>query len=112
MTDKKKAARHGGSFQSNKRRHSTRTESQNLRLLAYLRNNPKGINRYEADAELTICQLAARVQDLEAKGCVFFVERETAPDLYGIAHNGLARYWLKSAPPALLEAINRSGVAR
>lgn len=106
MTQKKRAARQGSPSQNNARAHSTSTESQYVRLLAFWLAHDSGLNRYEADRLLNVCHLAARVQDLEAKGCHFITQDEIAPDLLGRPHNGIRRYWLKSAPAHLLRAAN------
>lgn len=109
MTKKKKAARQGSPSHNITRPNSTSTESQLVRLLAYWLAHDSGLNRYEADGLLNVCHLAARVQDLEAKGCHFITQDETAPDLLGRPHPGIRRYWLKSAPAHLLRAANDEG---
>lgn len=109
MTQKKKATGQGGLSQNNSPLNSTSTESQYVRLLAYWLAHDSGLNRYEADGLLNVCHLAARVQDLEAKGCRFVFEDEIAADLLGRPHSGIRRYWLKSAPAYLLRAANDEG---
>lgn len=109
MTKKKRAARQGSPSHNTTRPDSTSTESQYVRLLAYWLAHDSGLNRYEADRLLNVCHLAARVQDLEAKGCHLITQDETAPDLLGRAHIGIRRYWLKSAPAQLLRAANDEG---
>ncbi|MCC2636872.1 MAG: Helix-turn-helix domain [Moraxellaceae bacterium] len=109
MTQKKKATGQGGLSQNIVRLNSTATPAQHARLLAYWLTHDCGLNRYEADRLLNVCHLAGRVQDLEAKGCFFTFADETAPDLQGRLHNGIRRYWLKSAPAHLLRAANDEG---
>ncbi len=109
MTKKKKAARQGSPSQNITRPNSTATPAQLARLLAHWLTHDGGLNRYEADRLLNVCHLAGRVQDLEAKGCFFTFTDETAPDLQGRLHNGIRRYWLKTAPAHLLRAANDEG---
>lgn len=109
MTKKKKAARQDSPSHNITRPNSTATPAQYARLLAYWLTHNNGLNRYEADCLLNICHLAARVQDLEAKGCHFVTQDETAPDLQGRLHNGIRRYWLKTAPAHMLRAANDEG---
>lgn len=112
MTDKKQAARQGGLSHNNTRPHSTSSDSQELRLLAYLLAHDTGINRYEAERLLTICHLAARIKGLEEKGCEIAPRiEESATDPYGHQHTGIMRYWLKSAPLHLLQAANDGEVS-
>lgn len=109
MTKKEKATGQGGFSQNIARPHSTSTASQHVRLLTYWLTHGNGLNRYEADCLLNVCHLAARVQDLEEKGCHFITQDETAPDIMGRPHSGIRRYWLKSAPAHLLRAANDEG---
>jgi hypothetical protein len=77
--------------------------------LAYLSSHAGGINRFEADRDLNIVHVAARVQDLEALGCKFHTIRERAADPLGAIHTGIARYWLLGAPIKLLKAATERG---
>lgn len=106
MKNKKRAARQGSPLHNSSRHHSTSTGSQELRLLAYLLTHDSGINRYEAERQLIICHLAARIKGLAGSGCVFIRKDETATDPFGHQHNGIRRYWLKSSPLHLLKAAN------
>lgn len=71
--------------------------AQSQRLLAYL-SDPQscnhGINRFEAEQQLTICHLARRVLDLKQSGYVFRHCNEVSKDLAGQAHRNIRRYWL------------------
>lgn len=75
--------------------------AQNRRLLAYLKDpatSQNGINRFEAEAQLTICHLARRILDLKQSGYSFKHHNETSVDLAGHEHHGIRRYWLTGEP--------------
>lgn len=75
--------------------------AQNRRLLAYLKDpatSQNGINRFEAEAHLTICHLARRILDLKQSGYSFKHHNETSVDLAGHEHHGIRRYWLTGEP--------------
>jgi hypothetical protein len=69
-------------------------EAQEARVLAYLQANNEGLNRYEAERLLGVCQLAPRIFGLKERGHTFLRTLETATDPHGIAHHGIARYFL------------------
>jgi hypothetical protein len=43
----------------------TKKHTQNQRLLAYLKKNPKGITTMEAFANLGICRLSERIREID-----------------------------------------------
>ena len=67
--------------------------SQQRRIVDYLQAHNTGLNRYEADFILGICQLAPRIFELKAQGHIFDTVSETAVDLNGRPHRHIARYF-------------------
>lgn len=67
--------------------------SQQRRIIEYLQTRASGLNRYEADLILGICQLAPRIFELKAQGHMFDTVSETAVDLNGRTHRHIARYF-------------------
>jgi hypothetical protein len=67
--------------------------SQQRRIVDYLQTHSTGLNRYEADLFLGICQLAPRIFELKAQGHAFDTVSETAVDLNGRTHRHIARYF-------------------
>lgn len=83
---------------STENNHDVLDRPQEWRILNYLRQNSfKGINRFEADALLNICHLAARIQTLKKEGEIFKTILETAIDMKGCPHRRVARYFLISS---------------
>lgn len=109
MTRKKRATPTGSPLHNNAGINSNKAHAQELRLLAFLTHCHGGINRYEAERALAICHLAGRIKGLKYSGCEFTRRSEVAVDAYGQARQGIARYWLKSAPAHLLRAANDEG---
>lgn len=70
-------------------------KAQRQRILEYLQTHDTGLNRYEAERLLNVCQLAARVFELKADGHRFLTLKERAIDPHGIEHRGIARYYLE-----------------
>ncbi|TEU29234.1 helix-turn-helix domain-containing protein [Alkanindiges illinoisensis] len=69
-------------------------DAQKQHVLKYLQQNPAtGLNRFEADALLNVCHLAARIKTLRNEGYSIISVAEIAPDLHGRRHKGIARYF-------------------
>lgn len=69
-------------------------EAQQTRILDYLKMHSSGINRYEAEKLLSVCQLAARIFELKERGYLFLTATERATDPHCVEHEGIARYFL------------------
>ena len=67
--------------------------SQQWRIVAYLQSHSTGLNRYEADLILGVCQLPSRICELKAQGHLIDTIYETAVDLNGRTHQRIARYF-------------------
>lgn len=77
-----------------RRKPNLSTEAQLARVLDYLQIHNTGLNRYEAEAKLGVCQLAPRIFELKERGYVFVTIAEKATDPHGVEHTGIARYFL------------------
>lgn len=74
--------------------HSLCSDAQKKRVIDYLQQNQTtGLNRYEADVFLNVCQLAPRIKDLRDEGHQIIRVDEKALDLSNRPHNGIARYF-------------------
>ncbi|MBW8072373.1 MAG: hypothetical protein GJU77_01640 [Ferrovum sp.] len=74
---------------------NTSCGAQRARLLARLIDaGPAGVNRFQADKELNVCHLAARILALRKDGHTILTIRERAPDDEGRPHPAIARYVL------------------
>jgi hypothetical protein len=92
----------------NRTRHEQSTENQIRKVYKHI-DQYGSINRYEAD-EIGICHLAARVQDLEARGLVYkHIDENEVEDFHGITHNGIRRYFIdwKQMKPEVVEYFER-----
>ncbi|WP_026471354.1 helix-turn-helix domain-containing protein [Alkanindiges illinoisensis] len=68
-------------------------EAQEQRVLEMLQSSGSGLNRFEADALLNVCHLAARIKGLKDKGHCFTTVYGEAFDLNGRPHPRVARYF-------------------
>ncbi len=74
--------------------HCLSSDAQKKRVIDYLqKNQTTGLNRYEADVLLNVCQLAPRIKDLRDEGNIIICVDETALDLNNRPHKGIARYF-------------------
>lgn len=73
----------------------TNGNSQRQRIIDYLKTNDTGLNRYEADALLNVCQFPARIFELKALGHQFITITETTEDLNGRIHHDIVRHFWK-----------------
>lgn len=71
--------------------------AQQRRVLTYLQTHDTGINRYQAERLLGVCQLATRIFELKERGYRFLTVTERAADPHGVEHEGIARYFLQRA---------------
>lgn len=69
--------------------------SQQRRIIEYLQTNTTGLNRYDADLLLNVCQFPARIFELKEQGHIFVTITETAIDLVGRTHHNIARQFWK-----------------
>lgn len=83
---------------------SNSTEAQERRVLEFLLTRTTGINRYEAERQLGICHLAARIVAIKEMGYPVLTIRERATDPYGQSHNGIARYFITGGVAPVREA--------
>lgn len=82
---------------------SNSAEAQERRVLDYLMTKSSGLNRYDAERELGICHLAARIVAIKDMGYPIQTIRERAADSYGHMHSGIARYFLTGDVAAIQE---------
>lgn len=73
-------------------------EGQNAAALDVLRRRP--VNTFEL-RRMGMASPAARIQDLEAMGCVIASDRTVAVDSDGFSHYGVALYTLLAEPEVL-----------
>jgi hypothetical protein len=71
----------------------TNGNSQRNRIVEYLKTHDTGLNRYEADSILNVCQFAARIFELKGLGHVFLTITETTEDLNGRIHHDIVRHF-------------------
>lgn len=73
----------------------TSSRAQRTRLLNHLiAVGAAGITRFQADNDLNIIHLGARIKELRNAGNDILTIRETLEDDYGRKHQGIARYVL------------------
>jgi hypothetical protein len=73
----------------------TNGSSQRQRIISYLKTHTTGLNRYEADSLLNVCQFAARIFELKALGHIFVTITESTEDLNGRIHHDIVRHFWK-----------------
>ena len=83
---------------------SNSAQHQKHRVLEYLLTNATGINRYEAERDLGICHLAARIIAIKKMGYTIRRVSECVPDSYGHVHSGIARYFIADVDALKQEA--------
>lgn len=81
----------------------TNSNSQRARIIEYLKTHDTGLNRYEADELLNVCQFPARIFELKALGHVFTTITETAEDLNGRIHHEIVRHFWREFKPFIVE---------
>ncbi|MFI4919847.1 MAG: helix-turn-helix domain-containing protein [Legionellales bacterium] len=81
----------------------TNGNSQRTRIIDYLQTHDTGLNRYEADKLLNVCQFPARIFELKALGHVFLTITETAEDLNGRIHHDIVRHFWREFKPFIME---------
>lgn len=79
--------------------------AQKQRVLQYLQQNPAtGLNRFEADALINVCHLAARIKALRNEGYSIISVAEIASDLHNRSHKGIARYFWQASQHQMAKA--------
>lgn len=82
---------------------STSAAAQVRRVIEHLNNQSGGLNRYEAERLLNVCQLAPRILTIKEMGYPILTIRERATDPYGQVHKGIARYFIASGAAPVQE---------